>query len=115
MFLLHILCKKITVFFITYALQKLCTFIISKTINICVVCLTGSFEIALLRLCRAFDVQQNSVIFGENFITLDAFQSLGKFQNWKIRIILIFTMHNCDHIGVFIYIVYFTGSNCVSR
>ena len=39
----------------------------------------GSFEIALLRLCRAYDVNTNSVIFGNTFLPLDAFNGLSKF------------------------------------
>ncbi|CAD5111861.1 DgyrCDS1127 [Dimorphilus gyrociliatus] len=38
----------------------------------------GSFEIALLRLSRAYDVTSNSVIFGEAFVPLDCFESLTK-------------------------------------
>jgi len=36
----------------------------------------GSFEIALLRLTRAYDPQTNSVVFGDQYITLDAFGAL---------------------------------------
>jgi nuclear receptor subfamily 1 group F protein 4 len=38
----------------------------------------GSFEIALLRLCRAYDVPNNRVIFGSAFIPLEAFSSLNE-------------------------------------
>ena len=38
----------------------------------------GSFEIALLRLCRAFDVETARVIFGSFFVPLEAFEILGK-------------------------------------
>ncbi|KAK2172637.1 hypothetical protein NP493_944g01050, partial [Ridgeia piscesae] len=37
----------------------------------------GSFEIALLRLCTAYDIQTNSVIFGASFIPLEAFTNLN--------------------------------------
>ncbi|ESO86573.1 hypothetical protein LOTGIDRAFT_129003, partial [Lottia gigantea] len=36
----------------------------------------GSFELALLQLCRAYDVASNSVIFGNSYIPLDAFHAL---------------------------------------
>ena len=39
----------------------------------------GSFEIALLRLCRAYDLATNSVIFGSAFVPLDAFINLSKY------------------------------------
>ena len=40
----------------------------------------GSFEIALLRLTRAYDVQTNSVIFGHTYIPLDAFSGLSEYK-----------------------------------
>ena len=40
----------------------------------------GSFEVALLRLCQAFDVESNSVIFGSAYVPLDVFQNLSKFR-----------------------------------
>ena len=39
----------------------------------------GSFEIALIRLCRAFDPEKNAVAFGNCFIPIDAFHNLSKF------------------------------------
>ena len=38
----------------------------------------GSFEIALLRLCRAFDVETARVIFGNYYVPLETFEILGK-------------------------------------
>ena len=55
--------------------------------NTCInVLLVGSFEIALLRLCRAFDPDTNSVIFGNTFISLEAFTGLREY-NISIKII----------------------------
>ena len=41
----------------------------------------GSFEIALLRLCRAYDVQTKSVIFGNQFVPTEAFSNLSKYTH----------------------------------
>ena len=43
----------------------------------------GSFEIALLRLTRAYDVPTNSVIFGHAYVPLDAFAGLSTYIEWK--------------------------------
>ena len=39
----------------------------------------GSFEIALLRMTRAFDERTDSVVFGQAFVPVDVFQALSKF------------------------------------
>ncbi|XP_023930652.1 probable nuclear hormone receptor HR3 isoform X2 [Lingula anatina] len=41
----------------------------------------GSFELALLRLCRAFDPSTNSVLFGSCFVPLEAFATLNEEEN----------------------------------
>ncbi len=43
----------------------------------CVSPVSGSFEIALLRLCSAYDVGKNHVIFGSSVVPLEAFSNLG--------------------------------------
>ena len=38
---------------------------------------SGSFEIALIRACRAIDPTTRSVAFGDDFIPIDCFAALG--------------------------------------
>ncbi|ELU11015.1 hypothetical protein CAPTEDRAFT_176212 [Capitella teleta] len=45
----------------------------------------GSFEVALLRLCHAFDVDSDSVIFGTAYIPLDVFRNLNEDEKLLMR------------------------------
>jgi len=45
---------------------------------------TGSFEIAMLRFCRVFNVDNNSVLLGSQYIALDVLQAISE---WHINVI----------------------------
>jgi len=40
--------------------------------------ITGSFELALIRCCRVFDLPRNSVVFGNSLLPLEAFDGFSK-------------------------------------
>jgi len=38
----------------------------------------GSFEIAMLRFCREFNVDNNSVLLGSQYVSLDLLRAVSK-------------------------------------
>jgi len=40
--------------------------------------IAGSFEIAMLRFCRLFNADNNSVLVGSRYVTLDSLQAVSK-------------------------------------
>ena len=71
----------------------------------------GSFEIALLRLCRAYNMQNNSVIFGNTFMPLEAFSNLSKYAvlGYKCKM---FLYQQCSHLlRIFSFIISDNNNN----
>lgn len=64
-------------------------------------CFAGSFEIALLRLCTAYDVPTNSVIFGSSFIPLEAFTNLSEYRLTDTFFAVHFSFFSSDCLAVF--------------
>jgi hypothetical protein len=61
------------------SLQPALSFYLSLSLShVYVSNIAGSFEIALLRLSRAYDVVNDSVLFGNLFLPLDTFNNLSK-------------------------------------
>ncbi|XP_067653486.1 probable nuclear hormone receptor HR3 isoform X4 [Haliotis asinina] len=50
----------------------------------------GSFELALMQVCRVYDSASDSVIFGNNFVPLDAFSVLSEEESILMRSIFEF-------------------------
>ena len=49
----------------------------------CVVCafdVAGSFEIAMLRFCRMFNTDTNSVLLGSQYVALDLLQAVSEYN-----------------------------------